>query len=209
LLRQLGIGSARQDILDLGSGTGALAIPFARAGARVTAVDPSEGQIQAQKEAARKYGVKIKFKVGHAENTGLLDHSFGAITASMCWTYFDIERMKVEAPRLLRPNGLLLVSTLIAVALGGATTVLPVPIRLDCYDGFNEAYYGRPEELLDVGARLACSAWSFVGPSVVEAYVAHLRDDLVSGAWDRRFGHLRTQPWFDGSLRLIVGTSPP
>ena len=113
MLRQLGIGSARQDILDLGSGTGALAIPFARAGARVTAVDPSEGQIQAQKEAARKYGVKIKFKVGHAENTGLLDHSFGAITASMCWTYFDIERMKVEAPRLLRPNGLLLVSTLI------------------------------------------------------------------------------------------------
>lgn len=100
-------------------------------------------------------------------------------------------------------------SETIAVALGGATTVLPVPIRLDCYDGFNEAYYGRPEELLDVGARLACSAWSFVGPSVVEAYVAHLRDDLVSGAWDRRFGHLRTQPWFDGSLRLIVGTSPP
>ena len=115
LLRQLGIGLAGQDILDLGSGTGALAVPFARAGARVTAVDPSEGQLLAGKEAARKYGVtnKIKFKVASAENTGLPDHAFDAITASMCWTYFDIKRMKVEVPRLLRPDGLLLVSTLI------------------------------------------------------------------------------------------------
>jgi hypothetical protein len=31
----------------------------------------------------------------------------------MCWGYFDIERMKVEVPRLLRPGGLLLVTTLI------------------------------------------------------------------------------------------------
>ncbi len=115
LLRQLGIGAAGQDILDLGSGTGALAIPFARAGARVTAVDPSEGQMQAQKLAARKYGVtnKITFKVASAEKTGLADHSFDAITASMCWMYFDIKRMKIEVPRLLRPGGLLLVSTLI------------------------------------------------------------------------------------------------
>jgi SAM-dependent methyltransferase len=113
LLRQMGIGSAGQDILDLGSGTGALAVPFARQGSRVTAVDPSDGQLQAGKEAARKYGVKIKFKVAGAEKTGLPDHSFDAITASMCWGYFDVERMKVEVPRLLRPNGLLLVSTLI------------------------------------------------------------------------------------------------
>jgi ubiquinone/menaquinone biosynthesis C-methylase UbiE len=113
LLRQFGIGLAGQDILDLGSGTGALAVPFARHGARVTAVDPSEGQLWAGKEAARKHGVKIKFKVASAEETGLPDQSFDAITASMCWTYFDVERMKAEVPRLLRPGGLLLVSTLI------------------------------------------------------------------------------------------------
>jgi SAM-dependent methyltransferase len=90
-----------------------LAVPFARQGARVTAVDPSEGQLRAGKAAARRQGVKIKFKVASAEKTSLPDHSFDAITASMCWGYFDIERMKVEAPRLLRPGGLLLVSTLI------------------------------------------------------------------------------------------------
>ena len=113
LLRHLGIGLVGQDILDLGSGTGALAVQFARRGARVTAVDPSEGQIQAGKVVARKHGVEIKFRVASAEKTGLPDHSFDAITASMCWGYFDVKRMRLEVPRLLRPGGLLLVSTLI------------------------------------------------------------------------------------------------
>jgi ubiquinone/menaquinone biosynthesis C-methylase UbiE len=113
LLRQLGIGAAGQDILDLGCGTGAMAVPFARQGARVTGIDPSEGQIAAAKVVARRYGAKINFKVGSAEETGLTDRSFDAITASMCWSYFDIERMKREVPRLLRSHGLLLVSTLI------------------------------------------------------------------------------------------------
>jgi hypothetical protein len=35
-----------------------------------------------------------------------------------------------------------------------------VPILLDCTDGFGEAYYGRSEGLLDLGARSACSVWS-------------------------------------------------
>jgi len=88
--------------------------------------------------------------------------------------------------------------------LGGAVTVSPVPIPLGCRDGFNEAYYGRPEKLLDPAARLACSAWSFVSEAVSQGYVAHLRRDLVSGAWDRQFGHLRQQPAYDGALRLLV-----
>jgi SAM-dependent methyltransferase len=46
----------------------------------------------------------------------------------------------------------------IARELGGRSEILPVPIPLDCSDGFNEAYYGRPEMLLDPQARLACSA---------------------------------------------------
>ncbi|MFC5664984.1 hypothetical protein ACFP3U_18600 [Kitasatospora misakiensis] len=42
--------------------------------------------------------------------------------------------------------------------LGGHTTVSRVPIPVDRTDGFNEAYYARPEMLLDPGARQACSA---------------------------------------------------
>ncbi len=65
----------------------------------------------------------------------------------------------------------------IAELLGGAK-VLSVPIPLDCTDGFGEAYYGRPEMLLDPGARLACSAWSFVDPTVEPRFVADLGRDL-------------------------------
>jgi len=93
----------------------------------------------------------------------------------------------------------------IAAGLGGSVSVTDVPIPFDCTDGFGEAYFGRPEALLDPGARLANSAWSFVPPRVADEYVGRLASDLDSGAWDARWGDLRSLPAFDGSLRLIVG----
>ncbi len=93
----------------------------------------------------------------------------------------------------------------IDLALGGGSEVVSVPIPLNCTDGFGEAYYGRPERLLEAGARLANSAWSFVGPDVERRFVEKLSRDIESGAWDAKYGRLRTQPHFDGSLRLIVG----
>jgi SAM-dependent methyltransferase len=92
----------------------------------------------------------------------------------------------------------------ITAGLGGDTDIIPIPIPLGCIDGFGEAYYGRPERLLDPGARLANSAWSFVAPAVGQRFVAELGRDLTDGSWDRRYGQLRTQPHFEGSLRLIV-----
>ncbi|WP_337187943.1 class I SAM-dependent methyltransferase [Phenylobacterium sp.] len=93
----------------------------------------------------------------------------------------------------------------IAAALGGQVSVDTVPIPLDCLDGFQEAYYGRPEMFLDADARRACSAWSFVDDGVVVRLEERLAEDLRSGEWDRKHGHLRAAPLFDGSLRLIVG----
>lgn len=92
----------------------------------------------------------------------------------------------------------------IAKALGGDVDILPLPIPLNCRDGFNEAYYGRPEMLLQAGARKANSAWSFVDPATADAYVAHLGDDIETGVLDRKHAALRTQQEFDGSLRLVV-----
>lgn len=89
--------------------------------------------------------------------------------------------------------------------LGGQVEVQDIPVPLGCIDGFSEAYYGRPERLLEPGARLANSAWSFVDPAVGTRFVEHLGRDLADGTWERKYGHLRTQAFFDGSLRLIVG----
>jgi Methyltransferase domain len=92
----------------------------------------------------------------------------------------------------------------IAAALGGQVEVQPVPIPLKCLDGFNEAYYGRPEALLDPEARLACSSWSLVPDAAVRRFVETLSQDLCDGSWDRRYGNLRTQPFWDGPLRLMI-----
>jgi hypothetical protein len=89
-------------------------------------------------------------------------------------------------------------------ALGTALRVSPVPIPFDCRDGFNEAYFGRPEMLLDAGARLSCSAWSFVPQDVAHTSVERLASDLRDGTWDRKYGHFRTQREFTGSLYLVV-----
>ena len=94
---------------------------------------------------------------------------------------------------------------MIAAAIGGASRVLPVPIPIDCVDGFTEAYYARPEMFLDPQVRAAQSAWGFVDDEVITRGVERLRADLASRAWDDKYGELRTQPQFVGSLRLIVG----
>lgn len=92
----------------------------------------------------------------------------------------------------------------IAQALGPEATVRPVPIPFDCVDGFTEAFYGRPERFLDASVRRAQSAWSFVDPADEGRAVDALAADLASGRWDERHGHLRTQSFFTGSLRLVV-----
>src|ERR1044071_8969967 len=92
----------------------------------------------------------------------------------------------------------------IANLLGGSSEVNVVQIPLDCRDGFNEAYYGRPEKLLEDGARLSCSAWSFPAAAIVARYVQNLRQALANGDWDKQYGKLRSQPSYAGSLRLIV-----
>lgn len=89
-------------------------------------------------------------------------------------------------------------------ALGGRTRVVDVPIPFDCSDGFIEAYYGRPERMLEPEVRAAQSAWGFIARPEIDAFVATLSDDLESGEWDRRNGHLRSRETYDGSLRLVV-----
>jgi hypothetical protein len=95
--------------------------------------------------------------------------------------------------------------TRIAAGLGGGPLeVRPLRIPLDCSDGFADAFYGRPEALLDPAVRNAQSAWSFVDHDAQARFARRLRADLDSGAWDEHHGHLRTQPEFEGSIRILT-----
>ena len=88
--------------------------------------------------------------------------------------------------------------------LGGNCEVQSVPVPLDCVDGFQEAYYGRPEAFLSSAVRKGQSAWGFIPEDEQERIVKRLADELQSGKWDEKYGHFRTQPAFTGALRLII-----
>ncbi len=79
-----------------------------------------------------------------------------------------------------------------------------MPIPLDCVDGIHEAYYGRPEAFLDPVVRASQSNWPTLPAGLEDRFVAELREELESGRWDARHGHLRRQPELRGAVRLIV-----
>ena len=89
-------------------------------------------------------------------------------------------------------------------SLGGDVSIESVPVPFDCIDGFTEAFYGRPERFLDPEVRRAQSAWTFVSKEATERSLTQLHDDLESGKWDEKYGNLRNQATFLGSLTLIV-----
>ena len=217
------LGDART-VLNVGAGTGS----YEPTDREVTAVEPS-ASMRAQRPANLSVAIDAV-----AEDLPFAAASFDASMAIVTvhqWS--DLEKGLAEMRRVTRGPVVLLVCDpavmkeywlneyipevraieasrfppldRIEAALGGQVEVRSVPIPLNCRDGFNEAYYGRPEALLEDEARLACSSWSLVPKPAVDRFVRHLSEDLASARWDRKFGHLRTQLFFDGPLRLIVG----
>lgn len=61
----------------------------------------------------------------------------------------------------------------------------------------------RPEAHLDPHVRRASSTWHKLSPAVIQTGLDRLRQDLDSGEWDRRYGHLRTLDTLDIGLRLV------
>lgn len=91
----------------------------------------------------------------------------------------------------------------VAEALG-AHTVVPFPVPHDFTDGYQPAFWRRPEQYLDPAVRAASSTFATLPPPVVDAAVARLRADLASGAWARRHADLFTQESVDYGYRLVV-----
>ena len=93
----------------------------------------------------------------------------------------------------------------ISDALGGGADIRTVMIPNDSTDGFGQAFFGRPERVLEPEVRRAMSAWSFVDDAVVERFVTALGADLASGTWDAKYGSFRDLEFFDGGMRLVIG----
>ena len=216
------LGSART-VINVGAGTGSYE-PVDR---EVTAVEPS-ASMRARRPAGRAVAVDAT-----AEDLPFADGAFeAAMTTFSVHQWSDLGAGLAEMRRVSRGPVVILtgdpdlvgrfwlneyapevISTearrypsraTLAEGLGRSTRTTVVPVPLDCVDGFNEAYYGRPEGLLDPQVRQSCSAWSFVDAEVHRRFAHDLTAALGDGSWDRRYGHLRAQRTYSGSLVLVV-----
>jgi SAM-dependent methyltransferase len=95
-----------ESVLDVACGTGNLAIPAARAGARVIGLDIAANLIAKARLEARAAGCVIAFEVGDAEAIPY-DDGFFDTTATMFGAMFAYrpERAAAELLRVTRPGG--------------------------------------------------------------------------------------------------------
>lgn len=86
----------------------------------------------------------------------------------------------------------------------GPLNVDTVVIPHDCSDGFLCAYWRRPRAYLDPLVRAGIS--SFAKLADIDARLQRLRDDLDSGHWEARHGHLLSRDDMDYGYRVISST---
>lgn len=99
-----------QKIVDLGTGTGTVALALASRGASVTGVDVSADQLNEARAAAAEQNADVSFIEAPAEETGLEEGEFDVVFAGQCWHWFDREGAAEEARRLLKPDGIIVVA---------------------------------------------------------------------------------------------------
>ncbi|MGW3231747.1 class I SAM-dependent methyltransferase [Kitasatospora sp. NPDC001095] len=222
------IGSAlrgARTVVNVGAGAGS----YEPEGAEVTAVDPS--QVMLDQHPGRR---KIK---ASASQLPITDGAFDAAMAVLTVHHWpDLRQGLAELRRVARrqvvftwdpahrPQLWLLEDYLpeireledgrftplaeVVEALG-AHTVLPFPIPHDFTDGYQAAYWRRPELYLDRAVRQASSTFATLPPEVVEPAVERLRADLVSGEWHRRYADLLDRESVDYGYRLIIAGERP
>ncbi|MGB6458212.1 MAG: class I SAM-dependent methyltransferase [Streptosporangiaceae bacterium] len=88
--------------------------------------------------------------------------------------------------------------------LGGPLEITPVPIPADCTDGFNAAYWRRPEAYLDREIWRPMSAIALIPAAERAAGQRALRADLASGGWEHRFGQLLALDELDLGYRVLT-----
>ncbi|HZQ38675.1 MAG TPA: class I SAM-dependent methyltransferase [Dehalococcoidia bacterium] len=94
------------DVLDVGCGTGFLALLFAERGHRVSGSDLAPEMIARAQEKAKAAGLGATFVVGDAEAPDWPDGSFDLIVSRhLFWTLPHPEQALAEWVRLLRPAG--------------------------------------------------------------------------------------------------------
>jgi SAM-dependent methyltransferase len=88
-------------VADLAAGTGKLTVPLLETGARVVAIEPSDGM----RSVLRRVAPGAETVAGTAERIPLADSSADAVLVAQAFHWFDHDTAIPEIHRVLRPGG--------------------------------------------------------------------------------------------------------
>jgi ubiquinone/menaquinone biosynthesis C-methylase UbiE len=93
--------------LELGCGTGAMALEMTESGTQVSAIDISQVALRLMKAQARQSGLEEKsnFYLMNAEKLGFTDNSFDLVFGKGILHHLDLESVIPEIKRVLRSDG--------------------------------------------------------------------------------------------------------
>lgn len=217
---QAALGNA-MTVCNVGAGAGS----YEPSDRTVTAVEPSQTMIDQRTSSCRVI-------CSSAENLPFADSEFHAAMAILSvhhWTnprkglaemkrisnrqvVFTFDPSQLDSLWLVRDylpeiiefeRGRALPVEVIADCLGAAQ-ITEVPIPHDCTDGFQAAYWRRPELYLEADVQATISTLAQLPPSIISPALNKLRSDLESGAWHKRYSHLLTEESMDFGYRIIV-----
>lgn len=105
------IGTAeKQKILDIGTGTGFLALLLADMGHEVTGADWAESKLEKAKEKVMNTNIPIKFVIEDAEELSFEDNLFDAVLSRhVIWTLANPKLSFKEWTRVTKPGGKVIV----------------------------------------------------------------------------------------------------
>lgn len=96
-------------VLDVGTGTGFLALLLAKLGYEVTGIDFAEKMMELGRIKASKWNLSVKFVQGACENLPFSDNSFDFIVnCRVMWTLPEPVKALKEWRRVLKPGGKLI-----------------------------------------------------------------------------------------------------